>query len=55
MEGEAASDNRFQTFFNETGRGKYVPRAVMIDLEPTVLDEVRKGSYVSIQVSGTRV
>jgi len=45
MEGAAASDNRFQTFFNETGRGKYVPRAVMIDLEPTVLDEVRKGSY----------
>jgi len=45
MEGEAAADNRFQTFFNETGRGKYVPRAIMVDLEPTVLDEVRKGAY----------
>jgi len=39
------NDNKFQTFFQETGRGKYVPRAVMVDLEPTVLDEVRKGSY----------
>lgn len=45
MEGAASADNKFQTFFNETGRGKYVPRAVMVDLEPTVLDEVRKGAY----------
>lgn len=48
MDGAAASDNKFQTFFNETGRGKYVPRAVMVDLEPTVLDEVRKGAYVCL-------
>jgi tubulin alpha len=45
MEHEAAADNRFQTFFNETQRGKYVPRAVMVDLEPTVIDQVRKGAY----------
>jgi len=45
METTAATDNKFQTFFNETGHGTYVPRAIMVDLEPTVLDEVRKGSY----------
>jgi len=34
-----------QTFFSETLSGKYVPRAVMIDLEPTVIDEIRTGTY----------
>merc|ERR1711921_9848 len=38
-------DDSFQTFFSETGAGKHVPRAVFIDLEPTVIDEVRTGSY----------
>uniref|UniRef100_UPI00358F4022 tubulin alpha chain, testis-specific-like n=1 Tax=Myxine glutinosa TaxID=7769 RepID=UPI00358F4022 len=33
------------TFFTETGAGKHVPRAVFIDLEPTVIDEVRTGTY----------
>jgi len=31
------SDEGFQTFFSETGGGKYVPRAVFLDLEPTVI------------------
>ena len=35
----------FSTFFNCTSRGKYVPRAAMIDLEPSVVDEVRNGHY----------
>ena len=35
----------FTTFFSETGAGKYVPRCVMVDLEPTVVDEVRTGTY----------
>ncbi|KYQ57656.1 Tubulin alpha-3 chain [Trachymyrmex zeteki] len=39
------SDEGFQTFFSETGGGKYVPRAVFLDLEPTVIDEVRTGTY----------
>jgi tubulin alpha len=30
-------NHSFDTFFNETGTGKYVPRAIMIDLEPTVI------------------
>ena len=38
-------DDAFNTFFSETGAGKYVPRSVMMDLEPTVIDEVRTGTY----------
>ena len=38
-------DDAFNTFFSETGAGKYVPRAIMMDLEPTVIDEVRTGTY----------
>ena len=37
-------DNAFNTFFSETGAGKHVPRAVFLDLEPTVIDEVRTGT-----------
>jgi tubulin alpha len=33
------------TFFSETGAGKHVPRALLVDLEPTVIDEVRTGTY----------
>eukprot|EP01025_Chloroclados_australasicus_P068755 TRINITY_DN9580_c0_g1_i2.p2 TRINITY_DN9580_c0_g1~~TRINITY_DN9580_c0_g1_i2.p2 ORF type:complete len:451 (+),score=55.27 TRINITY_DN9580_c0_g1_i2:1296-2648(+) len=48
--GEAISgrDDSFSTFFNETGYGKYVPRGIFIDLEPTVVDEVRTGAYRSL-------
>ncbi|MBF6271798.1 hypothetical protein IU460_29575, partial [Nocardia farcinica] len=35
----------FNTFFSETGSGKHVPRAIFLDLEPTVIDEVRTGTY----------
>ncbi|XP_011147495.1 tubulin alpha chain [Harpegnathos saltator] len=41
----SGSNNCFNTFFNETSSGKMVPRAVMVDLEPTVVDEVRTGVY----------
>jgi tubulin alpha len=27
------------------GNGKYVPRSIYVDLEPSVLDEVRTGPY----------
>jgi tubulin alpha len=30
-------DDSYNTFFSETGTGKHVPRAVFIDLEPTVI------------------
>ncbi|PWU95573.1 putative beta tubulin [Trypanosoma cruzi] len=38
-------DDAFNTFFSETGAGKHVPRAVFLDLEPTVVDEIRTGTY----------
>ncbi|KAI9492074.1 tubulin alpha-3 chain [Zychaea mexicana] len=38
-------DNSFDTFFSETSAGKHVPRTVFVDLEPTVVDEVRTGAY----------
>ena len=38
-------DDAFNTFFSETGSGKHVPRTVFVDLEPTVVDEVRTGKY----------
>ena len=38
-------DDSFNTFFSETGAGKHVPRCVYVDLEPTVIDEVRTGTY----------
>ena len=41
-------DGAFSTFFAETGSGKHVPRAVFVDLEPTVCDEVRTGAYRSL-------
>src|SRR5687767_7321617 len=41
IEGE---DNLYR-FFSETGAGKFVPRTVFIDLEPTVIDEIRTGTY----------
>merc|ERR1712243_295459 len=43
--GIGGGDDSFNTFFSETGAGKHVPRAVMVDLEPTVVDEVRTGTY----------
>lgn len=30
-------DDSFTTFFSDTGAGKYVPRAIFVDLEPTVI------------------
>ncbi|KAL0089014.1 Tubulin/FtsZ, GTPase domain-containing protein, partial [Phycomyces blakesleeanus] len=38
-------NNSFGTFFSETSGGKHVPRTVFVDLEPTVVDEVRTGTY----------
>lgn len=38
-------DDAFNTFFSETGSGKHVPRSLFLDMEPTVVDEVRIGTY----------
>ena len=31
------TDDSFSTFFSETSSGKHVPRAIFIDLEPSVI------------------
>ena len=36
---------RINVYFNEATGGKYVPRAVCVDLEPGTLDAVRAGPY----------
>lgn len=33
-------DDSFSTFFSETGAGKHVPRAVFVDLEPSVIGKL---------------
>jgi len=42
---EGKDSSAFTTFFSDTGRGKHVPRAVFVDLEPSVIDEVKNGTY----------
>jgi len=37
---KANGDDSFNTFFSETGYGKHVPRAVFVDLEPTVVGNI---------------
>lgn len=45
LRSQSNGDDSFNTFFSETGGGRHVPRAVFVDLEPTVIDEVRTGPY----------
>ncbi|CAF1001799.1 unnamed protein product [Brachionus calyciflorus] len=39
------SSSSMGTFFNEVGNGRQVPRTLFVDLEPTVIDEIRTGRY----------
>jgi len=43
-----AKDKYFTTFFEETGTGQFVPRNITVDLEPTVVDDVRTGQYAQM-------
>ncbi|XP_013141907.1 PREDICTED: tubulin beta chain-like [Papilio polytes] len=36
---------RINVYYNEASSGKYVPRAVLVDLEPGTMDAVRSGPY----------
>src|SRR5690349_4260090 len=38
-------ESSMSTFFSQSGTGKFVPRTVFVDLEPSVVDEVRNGAY----------
>ncbi|CAG7934797.1 unnamed protein product [Penicillium salamii] len=35
----------YETFFAEAENGKYVPRSVFVDLDPSPVDEIRTGTY----------
>lgn len=35
----------FNMFFSKTGFEKHILHAAFVDLEPTVIDEVRSGTY----------
>jgi tubulin alpha len=39
-------EESLNTFFTETSAGKHVPRAILVDLEPTVV-----GMYINISIS----
>jgi len=41
---EKKKDEEPSTFFQETKNGRYVPRALMVDLEPSVIDSIRNTS-----------
>jgi len=45
---ETKDDGTFQCFFEETGAGQYVPRNLMVDLEPNVIDDVKNSKYSAI-------
>ena len=39
---------RIEVYYNEASGGKYVPRAILVDLEPGTMDSVRAGPYGQI-------
>jgi len=41
-------DKSFLCFYEETGAGQYVPRNLMVDLEPNVIDDVKNSQYSKI-------
>jgi tubulin alpha len=42
---ETEDAGSFETFFTETSGGKYVPRSIFVDLDPSPIDEIRTGDY----------
>ncbi|KAJ5157845.1 tubulin-domain-containing protein [Penicillium canariense] len=42
---EIGTSGSYESFFTETRGGKYVPRSIFVDLEPSPIDEIRTGSY----------
>ena len=45
--GKNDKNDSFDTFFHHTGN-RYVPRAVFVDLEESVIDVIRSGPYKSL-------
>lgn len=42
---QSGEESSYETIFTETGNGKYVPRSIFVDLDPSPIDEIRTGSY----------
>jgi len=42
---DGMNNENFSTFFSETGTGQYVPRSVFMDLESSVIGQIRTGTY----------
>ena len=38
-------DVDYESFFEENKSGKYMPRSLFVDLEPTCIDEIRTGEH----------
>lgn len=43
--GDSKVDENMTTFFSDTKTGKVVPRNMFIDLEQTVIGEIKTGAY----------
>lgn len=43
--GDAKVDENMTTFFSDTQTGKVVPRNLFVDLEETVIGEIKTGEY----------
>ncbi|OQD77388.1 hypothetical protein PENANT_c107G08929 [Penicillium antarcticum] len=45
---DISQSSSYETLFTETGNGKYVPRSIFVDLDPSPIDEIRtdaRGHY----------
>ncbi|KAJ5555877.1 hypothetical protein N7535_008307 [Penicillium sp. DV-2018c] len=42
---EEAKNGSYETFFTEASNGKYVPRSIFVDLDPSPIDEIRSGTH----------
>ena len=45
---EKKVDENMMTFFSDTQSGKVVPRNMFVDLEQTVIDEIKTGDYKAL-------
>ena len=50
---DVAKNGSYETFFTETAGGKYVPRSVFVDLDPSVREIARQyGSSMAVNTAG---
>ena len=43
--GDQQESDQFKSFYRETDSGRFVPRSIMIDLDPEVIDEIKVGEF----------